>query len=120
MGSASVGIQERRALLVQGIVQGVGFRPHVYRLAARHGLGGFVRNETGGVRVEVEGDPAAVEAFVDALRAFPPAGARLAPLLAETRAPRGQREFRIEPSLEKEASTPSVSPDVATCDACLR
>ena len=54
-----------RRILVEGIVQGVGFRPFVYTLAARHGLAGWVRNTASGVEIEVEGRPAALDAFIE-------------------------------------------------------
>src|SRR6266480_6245780 len=63
----------RVRVLVQGIVQGVGFRPFVYGLANRLALGGFVRNDPGGVTIEVEGPPPAIDAFLsDLVGAAPP------------------------------------------------
>ncbi|HET7345944.1 MAG TPA: acylphosphatase, partial [Acidobacteriaceae bacterium] len=57
---------------MRGVVQGVGFRPYVYNLAHRHGLAGFVLNSARGVFIEVEGPPAAVDAFIAALPAEAP------------------------------------------------
>ena len=59
----------RRAVLVCGVVQGVGFRPFVYRLAFEEGLAGFIGNDTDGVTIEVEGPEERVDAFLDRLRA---------------------------------------------------
>ncbi len=67
--SYSEGIEARR-LLVTGVVQGVGFRPFVHRLAGRHELSGWVRNESGRVFIEVEGAATALDAFTEALRAW--------------------------------------------------
>jgi hydrogenase maturation protein HypF len=110
---------ERRAILVQGIVQGVGFRPFVYNLARRLGLHGFVTNQTGSVRIEVEGEPSSLERFVTELTKRPPPLARIKHLSCEPRLPRGERDFRIEPSEANGTSLIFISPDVATCPECL-
>jgi acylphosphatase len=70
--------RERRVLRVVGVVQGVGFRPHVHVLATRLGLTGFVQNRTGDVWIEIEGDPAALDEFTATLRRAPPPLARTA------------------------------------------
>jgi hydrogenase maturation protein HypF len=111
----------RRSIFVQGIVQGVGFRPHVHGLASRLGLGGFVRNQADGVRIEVEGPPAAVDRFEAGLGSHPPPLARIERVEAFSRAPVGQTTFCIEASDHATAKGPVVvSPDAATCGACLR
>ncbi len=110
---------ERRAILVRGIVQGVGFRPFVYNLATRLGLFGFVSNQSGSVRIEVEGEPPSLERFLSELTTRPPPLAHIEQLSCEQRMPTGERDFRIEPS-EAEATSPIfISPDVATCPECL-
>jgi len=109
----------RRRLRVEGVVQGVGFRPFVFGLAARHRLAGFVLNDAAGVVVEVEGPADAVAAFARALRAEAPPAARVEAIDAEEVAPRGETGFAIVASEEGEAAT-LVSPDLATCDACRR
>lgn len=111
-------IQARR-LHVEGVVQGVGFRPFIHRLAVRHGLSGWVRNESGEVFIEVEGPAGALEAFVHELRADAPVLARIDRLEAEAVPSRGTAEFRVLESRATEGRLP-VSPDVATCDACRR
>jgi len=102
-----------------GIVQGVGFRPCIYRLAKERSLAGFVQNRTDGVIVEVEGPPEAVLRFGgDVLGALPP----LADVSSVTSAevpPRGDREFWIVPSAEAGRADVRLSPDVAPCAACL-
>jgi len=110
---------ERRRFRVRGVVQGVGFRPFVYGLAGRHGLGGFVLNDGEGVLVEAEGEPAALDAFAAALEAEAPALARVDSVTAETVPARGEREFRIEASAPT-GRTALIPADVATCDDCLR
>ena len=117
---ARIGLSQRRAIRVQGLVQGVGFRPYVYRLAVRHGLAGFVRNETGEVSIEVEGDGRALEEFARELESAPLPNARVGRITSEARPPRGDREFTIEKSLSQPAAVPSITPDTATCEYCLR
>ena len=63
---------QRRAIRIRGQVQGVGFRPFVYRLATQRGLSGFVRNDGAGVTIEIQGAPAALDDFLHALRQPPP------------------------------------------------
>ncbi|HYE98347.1 MAG TPA: acylphosphatase, partial [Planctomycetota bacterium] len=108
----------RRTLRVRGLVQGVGFRPFVYRLAERHGLGGWVRNETDGVAIEVEGPPAAVDRFTAALRGDGPPTAVVRELEWAPADPIGEDRFHIEPSESSVARAPILPVDQATCDAC--
>ena len=108
---------QARRLHVTGVVQGVGFRPFVHRLAVRYGLAGWARNESGEVFVEVEGPADALEAFARALRAEAPVLARIDGLAAEVVSPGGATEFRVLESRATEGRLP-VSPDVATCAAC--
>jgi hydrogenase maturation protein HypF len=109
---------ERRSVVVRGIVQGVGFRPFVYHLARRLRLGGFVRNQSGSVFIEVEGEVPALERFLSDLADRPPPLAHIAQLSWERRPPRGEGEFRIDSS-EADAGPVFISPDVATCPDCL-
>jgi len=109
----------RRRLRVRGIVQGVGFRPTVYRLAVERGLDGWVLNDAEGVLIEVEGPAAKVESFVSALRDDPPPLARITAIESESVAPLGETEFRIAPSAAGRRVA-LVSPDMATCDDCRR
>jgi len=109
----------RRRIRVRGIVQGVGFRPTVYRLALERGLGGWVLNDAEGVLVEVEGPPPAVEGFVAELSAHPPPLAEITAVETEDIPPRGEAAFRIAPSAGGERAA-LVSPDMAVCPDCLR
>src|SRR5262245_59927732 len=110
---------QRRGITVQGIVQGVGFRPFVHHLASRLNLRGFVSNQKGSVRIEVEGESQAVECFVRELVERPPPLARIDALSSESLVSRGECEFRIESSTAAVAGDVFISPDVATCDECL-
>ncbi len=110
---------ERRAIAVRGIVQGVGFRPFVYELATRLKLAGFVRNHSGGVVIEVEGDSNSLDRFLKALDRQPPPLAKIDELICESRTPVGDRRFCIEPSTAESAHPVFISPDSATCDDCL-
>jgi hydrogenase maturation protein HypF len=105
---------------VEGIVQGVGFRPFVYSLATRLGLGGLVGNDVDGVFVEVEGPEAAVRDFLDLLRRQAPPMARIDRITTAPLAPDGRAGFAIAPSPAGGERRALVSPDCATCDDCLR
>lgn len=111
---------ERDGYLVCGQVQGVGFRPFVYRAARRLGLTGCVGNTSEGVRVEVQGGRAALNAFARALENDPPPLARVTSCRRTALPPvEGEHEFQIIRSQGQSGHTVLVSPDVATCDACL-
>ncbi len=111
--------EETLGVRVTGTVQGVGFRPFVYRLAERHALRGWVRNTAGQVEIEIEGARPALDAFVRELRSEAPPLARIDTLQLEERPAGGHADFRILESRLDEGWQP-VSPDVATCDDCLR
>jgi hydrogenase maturation protein HypF len=105
-------------LHVTGVVQGVGFRPFVHRLALRHGLAGWVRNASGEVEIALEGPAAALDAFVDGLRAEAPPLARIEALETARTEPAGARGFRIAASADEPDGRQPVAPDVALCAAC--
>ena len=110
----------RVRVLVCGIVQGVGFRPFLHRLAARLGLGGWARNTPAGVELELEGPPDALQAFLQALRTQPPPLAVVEQVQVQPLAAcRGETSFTILPSTAGGAAT-LASPDLAPCPACLR
>jgi hydrogenase maturation protein HypF len=110
----------RARVRVTGIVQGVGFRPFVRGLAVSLGLAGFVGNDSDGVFAEVEGDDHAVDAFLSALRTQAPPLARVEAVRAERLPPTGAKGFAIVASRAGAQRRVAVSPDAATCDACLR
>ncbi len=104
---------------VLGTVQGVGFRPHVFRLATQLGLGGHVLNDEHGVLIEVEGAPERIEEFLARLASEAPPMAAVEDVVTEDAAARGERQFTIVPSERSGAPDVPITPDAATCDACL-
>ena len=110
---------ERLGLEIQGLVQGVGFRPFVYRLATDLALVGWVLNDSRGVFLEVEGPRAALEAFLARLPREKPALARLDSVRPAWLPPAGFDRFEIRHSDAGGAKTALVLPEVATCGACL-
>ncbi|MEV7013748.1 carbamoyltransferase HypF [Streptosporangium sp. NPDC051022] len=110
----------RSAIRVEGIVQGVGFRPFVYGLATRLGLGGLVGNDERGVFIEIEGAPSRVEEFTAALSGNPPPLAVIERISTRVLPPTGETGFVIARSSAGGEKRALVSPDVATCEDCLR
>ncbi len=110
----------RENILVRGIVQGVGFRPHVYHLALKYSLSGWVLNDSRGVEIEVEGRAGDIESFVESLENGAP---RLATITSLKRNPipsLGEKAFKIVKSRSDHEKTALVPPDSDTCDDCLR
>ncbi len=105
---------------VEGIVQGVGFRPYVHRLACELGLSGTAHNFTGGVQIDVEGSLAAVEEFTRRLPLEAPPIAVIERMDEEPIPARGLTDFVITPSQEQEGGPIFVSPDVGVCADCRR
>jgi len=110
----------RLRLVVHGAVQGVGFRPYVFRLAGGLGLAGWVCNTAQGVSIEVEGPPAQVEAFLLRLEPEKPPLAAIHSLEPAFLEPAGYRGFEIRHSQGQGAPTALILPDIATCAECLR
>lgn len=110
----------RRRFLVAGVVQGVGFRPFVYVTATALGLTGEVSNDSAGVVIEVEGDPAAVAEFATALCRDAPPLAQVERVVATDLPVRGGTGFRIGDSRSSGGGRTLASPDVATCADCAR
>ncbi|MDZ4655702.1 MAG: carbamoyltransferase HypF [Coriobacteriia bacterium] len=108
------------SLHVTGVVQGVGFRPFVYKLAADLGVSGWVRNASDGIYCVAEGDPEAVAAFARELRDSAPPMAVVESVTAEAVDPEGFEDFTIIASEAIEGAMTLVSPDIATCEACER
>ena len=104
---------------VDGTVQGVGYRPFVYRLADELGVAGWVLNDERGVLVEAEGPPEAVAAFVERLSADAPPLAEVTAVTVEDLEATGEAGFEIVASERGGAATAPVTPDSATCDDCL-
>jgi hydrogenase maturation protein HypF len=110
----------RRRIEVSGIVQGVGFRPYVYRLANQRRLAGTIRNTSSGVTIEVQGPRTAIEDFITHLRSDAPPLARITDVVATDLPCNGDCEFRIIHSDAHQSVHTLISPDVATCADCLR
>jgi hydrogenase maturation protein HypF len=110
---------ERRRILIQGIVQGVGFRPFVYGQALQWRLVGFVLNDSGGVTIEVEGTSESLNGFQQALHEKAPPLARIDTLSAESIAPCYDSAFTIAQSHAGTERQVLISPDTATCNDCL-
>ncbi len=108
-------------IIVTGIVQGVGFRPFIHRLAFRYGLDGYVRN-VGGSEVEiwVEGPSERVENFVRSISEEKPPPAVIEELIVDVKAPKGYSGFRILPSSHSRVKYSMIPPDIGICRGCLR
>ncbi len=111
---------ERRRVMVQGLVQGVGFRPFVYRLAHELGLSGWVVNSSQGVTVEVEAIPLQLDTFLSRLQNELPPHAAIHHLDWQSIALVGEQAFEIRHSNDVGAKTAIVLPDLATCPECLK
>ena len=120
MASATESTKQRQRVLVQGIVQGVGFRPFIYTQAARLGLAGFVCNDSQGVTIEVEGTVEALADLQRALREQAPPLARIDSIAVELLALRHDESFVITHSQSQSERHALISPDTATCADCLR
>lgn len=109
----------RRRITVRGIVQGVGFRPFVYRLATRHLLAGFVHNDSAGVTIEIEGPLARVDAFAAELVATPPPLASIDVVTTTTLPPTAATTFVIRNSALSDAPPAVIPADIGPCLDCL-
>ncbi|MCO6450807.1 MAG: carbamoyltransferase HypF [Caldilineales bacterium] len=114
-------IESRQRLRVElhGAVQGVGFRPFVYRLAVGMGLAGWVINDSRGVEIEIEGTTPDLLRFLDRLDAEKPPIAFIHNQQTQWLEPTGQTEFEIRRSQEQGGKTVLILPDLATCPECL-
>ncbi len=110
---------EGRRISITGVVQGVGFRPWVFRLATLHGLTGRVRNLSSGVTIEAFGPPERLDAFLADLRATPPPAAEIHSLECAAIPFLPDASFTIAISESGDRRDVSIPPDLATCDACL-
>jgi hydrogenase maturation protein HypF len=119
-GDAQPGVPVRLRIGVEGIVQGVGFRPFVHGVATRLGLAGFVTNDPGGVVVEIEGDGGTVARFIETLSRDAPPLAWIERLMRTPLPAAGERGFAIRASRLTGVRHVPVSPDMATCAECLR
>jgi hydrogenase maturation protein HypF len=112
--------RKRQAVLVRGVVQGVGFRPFVFRLAHETRLAGFIGNNTDGVTIEIEGAGPQLETFLARLRTDAPPMARIDSVAVHDLVPMGESEFRIITSQVLGQVSTGIPADAPTCEDCLR
>ncbi len=106
-------------LSVRGVVHGVGFRPFVYGLATKHNLKGWVCNTSEDVKIEVEGEAEAIEQFYLELKTKTPPLAHIEDITINYHSPIDYKSFEIRSSIAEEGKCQLISPDIATCQACL-
>jgi len=111
---------KRYRIVARGRVQGVGFRPSLYRALTARGCGGSIRNTPEGVVIEVEAPEAVLREVVDNFPEIIPQRAHLDELTVQEQEPRGEEGFHIAPSAASGRSLLPIPPDLATCEACLR
>ena len=110
----------RKHIEVRGVVQGVGFRPFVYRIARLAGVRGYVLNSSRGVEIEAEGTNSSIERFLRALQQDLPPLAHIGRMTISEMPPRGDPAFVIRESVATIGQFALVPPDIATCEDCLR
>ena len=108
------------SIQVRGIVQGVGFRPFVYRLARAKNLQGWISNTEEGVAIHLEGNEDALQSFLEEMKSRPPRAAQISHIRVESAAPAGFTEFAIRESAAERQPTVRISPDLPVCEQCLR
>lgn len=109
-----------RSIRVKGVVQGVGFRPFVFRLARANDLAGWVLNEKDGVDIHLEGTDPALNAFLEQLQTQAPPAARITAVDVQRAPKAGFTEFTIRDSSREGRPSVRISPDLSICDDCLR
>jgi len=112
-------VTESRLFEITGTVQGVGFRPFVWRLATRHRLQGWVRNCSGIVEIHAEGEAPALDAFASAIEVEAPTLAHVETVTWHAATLTGLTGFEVSSSVDVPSADRLVSPDAATCAACL-
>jgi hydrogenase maturation protein HypF len=117
---AKVETTELARISVRGVVQGVGFRPFVFQLATKYNLKGWVYNTSEDVKIEVQGDSRALEHFVSELRHNAPPLAHIETISISHHPPAKYTRFEIRHSVAEEGKYQLVSPDIATCQPCLK
>ncbi|HOK56745.1 MAG TPA: carbamoyltransferase HypF [bacterium] len=113
-------LEERYRILVKGKVQGVGFRPTIYRYAKNLGLKGYVCNTGSGVLIEIEGEKNKIEYFIERIRKSPPSKAEIKEIDIRKIDIKNEKDFFILKSKKEETREVEISPDIATCEKCLR
>jgi hydrogenase maturation protein HypF len=113
-------VEAARRIHISGVVQGVGFRPFVYRTAGEYNVHGWVLNGESGVEIHAEGDSPDLDAFAAALAMRPPPAAHISEFSSERAVFEGFENFEIRSSEHRDAPTVRVSPDLPVCEECLR
>lgn len=108
------------SIKVSGVVQGVGFRPFVYRLARANGLKGWVLNGEEGVEIHLEGEQGTLQSFLAEMKARPPQAAAIAEVRVRAAKSDGCADFTIRDSTRERQPTARISPDLPVCEDCLR
>ncbi len=116
---AKVGTLELARISARGVVQGVGFRPFVYQLASRYNLKGWVRNTSEDVKIEIQGESKDLKRFLSELQNNAPPLAHIESISVTYHPPAEYTSFEIRHSIAEEGKYQPVSPDIATCQACL-
>jgi hydrogenase maturation protein HypF len=111
--------RELARIFVKGVVQGIGFRPFVYKLANKYGLKGLVYNTSEGVTIETEGNRTDINQFYTELLTDPPPLARIENSSISLLPIKGYTKFEIQPSVPEPGKYQLISPDIATCDNCV-
>lgn len=111
---------QHRRIQAKGIVQGVGFRPFIYRLAQKNNIAGWVTNTSGGVKIEAEGTNENLETFVREIETKAPPLANIHKIKTQTLPLANYQSFVIKESLEEKDEFLPVSPDSSICDECLK
>jgi len=113
--------QKRKKIKVEGAVQGVGFRPYIYNLAVKYHLSGYVTNTSNAVIIEVEGNQASLENFINEIQGnVPPLARGVIASIESLPIEQEENPFEIRPSREGARRFPAITPDAATCPDCLR
>ena len=111
---------KRREIHIEGIVQGIGFRPFAFRLAREHQISGFILNDANGVVIDAEGEDARLDVFIDSLQTTAPPLSRIIHFSLRQRDPIGYASFEIRDSKGANEHKALISPDIAVCGDCLR
>ncbi len=110
----------RKRIVIKGVVQGVGFRPFVYRNAVKRNLKGFVMNTSKGIEIEVEGESQALDDFIETVTSESPPQSRVTSVKTERMDTQDAVEFHIVPSNQQKERSVLITPDIDTCPECLQ
>ncbi len=113
-------MKKRYRILITGVVQGVGFRPFVYRTARKYSLSGFVKNTVDGVLIEIEGHDSEIKNFLKEVKNSPPEGAKIRSVFEQGIPEKGSSTFRILASSKSLSQQPEIPPDLAMCASCRK